>query len=365
MRRSSQLVALFFSIASSACGGSSATDSAPGSAQKGGTAAATRATRVETATLQTSLPVVELVLPGEVEGSRDAQLASSLGGYVERVLKRVGDNVKAGDSIAWINRSVLDAQVEQAAAQLDLAQADLAVAEKAGRSMPKSRRDAAFFGAKAAEATHRLATIQAGRGRIRAPFDGVLAKVYVEDGEVLPPGGRVARLVKLDPVTVSVTVSDRDVVNLTPGMPAKITTGAAPAPKDAVVSRVSPAADLNTRAFEVELDVNNAERDLLPGMITTVRLSLELSEAALAIPQHVLVTRRDGNGAFVVQEGVARWRPVSLGRVIAGQVIVKEGLALGDEVVVTGHRELVDGDPLIVVRSGVCCQNGAVHFPEL
>lgn len=324
----------------------------------------TRATRIETAKITPSAARLELLLPGEVMGSRDAELAAPLGGYVERVLHHAGDEVKAGESIAWVDRSIYDAQLEQAQARLDQANSERDLTERAGASLTKARRDAAKYNALAAAAAHRLASVQAGRSRVRAPFSGVVAKVDVEQGEVLPPGGVVARLVELDPIKVTATVSDRDVVSLAPGMPVQITTDASSTALDGAVARIAPAADLKTRAFEIELSVKNAERRLLPGMIARVRLDVELDGEMIVIPQYVLVTRRKGNGVFVVEEDLARWRPLQLGRVVRDQVIVDSGLEPEAEIVVTGHRELVEGDAITVVRTGTCCTDGRVEFDE-
>ena len=198
----------------------------------------------------------------------------------------------------------------------------------------------------------------------RAPFSGVIAKVMVEQGEVLSPGGAVARLVQLDPALVSVTVSDRDVVSLEPGLDVLVTTAAGASGVDAKIARISPVADTNTRAFRVEIDIPNAQRTLLPGMIVTVSLSVQLEPNLLSIPQYVLVTKRDGNGVFVLQDGVARWRAVELGRVVRDRVIIRSGVKVSEDVIVTGHRELADGDRVIVARKGTCCTRGRVDFGD-
>jgi membrane fusion protein (multidrug efflux system) len=323
----------------------------------------TRAVRVEVATIAESRPSLQLVLPGEVEGSRESTLASPAGGYVERVLIDVGDRVKQGQSLAWVNKSILDVQLQHAKVQLDLATIEHQMAQRAGSSVPLARRGAADYGRQAAEAQYKLAEINAERAVVRAPFAGVIAERYVEQGEVLPPGGRVVRVVALDPLHVSLSVSDRDVVSLKPGMPAKVTAGAGSSQLfDAKIVRVSPAADLETRTFEVLVEVPEQEGRLRPGMIATVRVGVSMEDDRLAIPQHVLVTRLEGNGVFVEEEGTAKWRPLELGPVVRGQVVVESGISAGDRVVVTGHRELQDGDPLLIARNGTCCTNGQIVF---
>jgi RND family efflux transporter MFP subunit len=303
-----------------------------------------------------------LKLPGEVQGSRDSILSAALGGYVERVLVKVGDQVKRGDSIVWIDKALYEAQMAEAAARLASANSELAVVERAGKSVSKSRRDVARFSAQAAQAAYRVSELRYHRARLAAPFDGVIAAIDMEEGEVVAPGGAVARLVELDPVTVTVFVADRDVVSLKSGIDVQVTTEAAAGIRSGRIELVSPAADQNTRSFRVDVTVPNPGKKLLPGMIATVHVELLLEQEQIAVPQYVVVTAKGGNGIFILEDDIARWRPVRLGNVIRDQVIVDSGIEVGQEMVVTGHRELVDGDRTTVNRKGRCCNNGKVVF---
>ena len=133
---------------------------------------------------------------------------------------------------------------------------------------------------------------------------------------------------------------------------------------EGAISRVSPAADLRTRSFPVEVEVPNPERELMPGMIARVRVERPIAENATVVPQDWIVTRRDQRGVFLVSESTAVWRDVQLGQVIHDQVVVTQGLEPGDRIVVTGHRDLVDGDPLIISREGRCCKDGRPKFNQ-
>ena len=323
-----------------------------------------RAMRVETAEMKSSVPTLHLRLPGEVEGRRDSLLASTLGGYVERVLVEKGQEVKAGTSLAYVNKSIQDAQLAQARAAYEQAKADQDRATQAAASLSRSRRDAVRFAYEQAEAAYRMARIHAERSVIRAPFDGVVAELHVEEGEVVSPGGEVARLVQLDPVIVSLSVADRDVVNLKEGLDVQVTPSGGGEILPGVIKRVNAAANVDSRAFVVEVEVDNTERKLLPGMIAKVDASVRQEGEALTLPQYVLVTRKDANGVFVVREGKAFWREVELGSLIRDQVIVSSGVEVGDHVVVTGHRDLADQDAIIVTRQGICCTDGRVVFED-
>ena len=130
-----------------------------------------------------------------------------------------------------------------------------------------------------------------------------------------------------------------------------------------IVTKVGAAADLRTRAFPVEVQVPNPDGRLLPGMIARVSLTRPVAADAMVIPQDWLVTLKDARGVFVTADGeTASWRAVELGEVIHDRIVVTDGLAAGDRVIITGHRDLVDGDPILVQREGTCCAAGRPVF---
>ena len=331
------------------------------SVQPDAVVASSEATRVEVVALESAMMRLELELPGEVEGSRDALLAAANGGYVERVHVRAGDAVRAGDRVASVDVALYAAQADQAAAQADQAQAELERVQQLGDLASSQQVLLAETNARVAEASVRQARARLSRAMVTAPFDGVVAAVGVEVGESAGPGSPVARLVQLDPVLVTLSVSDRDVGALRVGDPVDVWAAAAGEARIGAIRHIAPAADLSTRAFPVEVEVANPEQALLPGMIARVNVSRPVGEG-IVVPQDWLVTRRRDRGVFVEEAGIARWRPITLGDVVHDEVIVVDGLGPGDRVIITGHRELMDGDSLILSREGTCCSAGRPVF---
>lgn len=321
-----------------------------------------RAARVETAVVEKTSASLDLSLPAEVRGSKEAVLGAPQGGYVEKVHVQVGDEVKDGDPMFSIDTAVYRARLAKIKAQKKAAERDLARAEKLGNVIAVAEIDGIRDRVDDANAAYRIAQLELSRAVVRAPFSGAIASVGTEKGEVTSPGTPLARLVRLDPIEVSMAVADKDVVGLEEGMKVTVSSDAVPAPREGVIARINPAADLDTRAFEVEIEVPNADQSLLPGMIARVTLSQEVAQDRLLIPQSFLVTKRKENGVFVVEDGVARWRSLTLGALIRDQVIVEDGLSAGEEVVTVGQRALVDGDALIVSRKGRCCVEGRPVF---
>ena len=318
--------------------------------------------RVELATLTPTAAETLVTLPGEIEAVRDADVASAMGGLVQAVLVDEGDRVSTGQTLARIDVDLHQATLKQALAQREGAQAEVERTSRLGDLATQTQIVNAAVQLKVAEAGVAQAQARLDRATVRAPFAGVVAHVGLEKGEVAGPGSLVARIVKLDPAQVSLAVPDRDVVTLRVGDRAQVTTHARSGVVDGRVSHISPAANLKTRAFRVVVDVPNPGVDLLPGMIAQVQVARTLADHALVIPQDWVVTRLADQGVFIAEDGVARWRAVTLGDVVRDQVVVTGGVDEGDQLVVTGHRDLVDGDQLLVAREGVCCTAGRVVF---
>ncbi len=311
-----------------------------------------KATRVETRMVHVGPAVLVLELPGEVGSLHDASLASPRGGYVERVMAKRGDYVRAGTSLAQIDSTAARADAARAEAEWTLAKTEMDVVLQAPDSVSNARRTRAIAQLKSAEANHALAKAMMNRSQIIAPFSGVVNDIDVEVGEVLAPGMRVARIVDVDHLKVSVSVSDRDIAWTKQGVDAVVKADGGRITLKTKVARVDAAADMETRTFIAELDVSSGS-GLRPGMLVTVMLSAQAGQTVITIPQYALVTRGIANGVFVVKDGKAHWRDIVAGGLLSHDIIVEKGLQKGDEIVVRGHRELTEGDPVLVVRDTV------------
>ncbi|MEM6290771.1 MAG: efflux RND transporter periplasmic adaptor subunit [Myxococcota bacterium] len=353
---------LALSLLAVACNGAAQAESPPPAQDAEASTPAARATWIEAATIARSSASLQLTLPGEVEGSKDALLASSQGGYVEAALVEVGDTVKKGDPLFHIDRGLYQARIAQIQAEVKAARRELDRAKRLGSAIASAEVDAAHDRLVSAQASARVAKIQLNRATVRAPFDGALAAVSLEVGEVAGPGTPAARLVVLDPVKVTISVADRDVGLLEAGTEVRVAVDALAEPRVGTIARILPAADIDTRAFFVEIEVPNEDAALLPGMIARVSVEQSLREDAILIPQGFLVTQRESNGVFVVEDGVARWRPLQLGPLVRDQVVIEGGLEVGENIVVVGQRALADGDAVILSRQGTCCTQGRPKF---
>ncbi len=328
-------------------------------------------TRVEVAVVQPSGGVLSLDVPGEIEGVRDAQLSAPLGGYIESVNVAEGDRVKAGAVLARVDSRTHGARLVRAQVEKNAAERELERAKSLGTAIPKAELDAHEDRLATAKAALGELQVNAQRSVVTSPFAGVVVKVDAEVGEVAGPGMPLFRLVQLDPVHVTVALSDRDMALAQEGMPAQVSLGARSGTYAGKVIRLSQAANLKTRAFEATIEVQNPDEKLLPGMIAQVALRAGLAGEAgsekdqkLLVSQDWLVTRPDSIGVFVEKNGKAEWHPVQLGPVLRKQVVVEKGLEPGDALIIVGHRSIAEGDSVLVHRRGKCCENGRAVFGD-
>ncbi|QQR89051.1 MAG: efflux RND transporter periplasmic adaptor subunit [Myxococcales bacterium] len=307
---------------------------------------------------------MELRLPGEVEGAREALLAAPLGGFIEAVNCHKGDKVKQGTPLVRVDSSTYYADLARVQAEHNQAEADLTRSKQLKDTIPRAELEAAETRYLAVEASLKSAQIRATRSVLRAPFSGTIADIDVERGEVASPGAPLVRLVQLDPVKVTLSVPDRDVVALKQGLAVEVTSGASGQVFQGQIAHISPAADPKTRAFEVDVSVANKERHLLPGMIANVLVKDSVTQQGIVLPQGIVVTRLKENGVFVIEGRKAHWRTLKLGRVIGDQIVVDEGLKEGEVIATTGQRNLVRGRRIVIARKGKCCQAGRIFFEE-
>ena len=317
-------------------------------------------------------------LPGEFLPFLIVPLHARVPGYVERILVDRGSVVKQGDLLVELSAPEMAAQIAEAAAKVQAAEAEhlqaaaqlaaaqstyerlkkaaatpgaiagneVILAEKqvdAANALLNSRQQAS----RAAEAAVRsLQDLQAYL-RISAPFEGVVTERMVHPGALVGPGNDVALLTlqQVSRLRLVVPVPEEDVGGIVNGASVAFQAPAYPERTySGRVARISHALDQKTRTMAVELDVINADGSLAPGMYPTVKWPVRRSRPALFVPKTSVVTTTERTFVIRARDGQAEW------------VDVKKGAAEGDLVEVIGN--LKPGD-LVVRRATDEIREGA------
>lgn len=321
-----------------------------------------------------------LVLLGDVQADKAVQLVAETPEKVAEVHVEVGDVVAAGDPLVTLDPRLLASDLAQARAAekaarasrdrlgQELARVERLVGSGAAAQAQLERLETELRGAEAQVEQLAAAQYAAGRRRarstLRAPFDGVVARLAVEEGDLAAPQMPVAEVVQMDRVKVVLQVAEPDFVRVEEGMEVEVRPPALPdVTRSGTVTRVSPVLDRLTRTGLVEVSVDNADHVLRPGMVAEVSLTLSRREDVVMVPGPAIVmtpdTARTGQAAlFVVDGDVARRRTVTLGPRYGDRIEIAEGVAAGEPVVVRGQHLLRNGSPIRVNRPATIGPDG-------
>ncbi len=238
-----------------------------------------------------------------------------------------------------------NAQVNNTAAQLETARATLRIADTRSLRLATLRQQIDGLRAQEAEAADavRQARITLDKHRITAPFTGRILATLADVGDMVSPGTPIARLGAIDRVKVTFTVPEASRPALRLGQPMTITVDALQGRSfRGRITALGFQADPRSRAFPIEVTVNNATECLLPNMIARLSLSVGAAARRILIPAAAVATDGATPYVYVLQANRAIRREVMLGTPEGDQVEVLRGLDAGETLAATPQR-LTDG----------------------
>lgn len=228
-----------------------------------------------------------------------------------------------------------------ATAQVQQAKASLAAAEARPYRLAELEAQVDELGAQAAEARARAeqARIRLNKCCIRAPFDGVVLDTRIEVGELAVVGQPLLKLGDVHQVKALFSVPEATRGQLRVGQPLKVSADAlGNRGFQGKLSVLGAEADARTRAFPLEVTIENPGTALLPNMIVRLELLTRSGSPRLLIPMAAVVSRSTSTQVFVLRDHVAEARTILLGQPVGENVEVLDGLAEGEKVAVTPIR---------------------------
>ncbi len=167
---------------------------------------------------------------------------------------------------------------------------------------------------------------------IRAPFDGVVQQRRASPGEFLEMGTPLLVIAAVNPLRLQLEVPERESTRISVGQPIRITVSEDTNVYSAVVSRVSPMLSESNRMLVVEADAPGAPT-LRPGLFAEASIVVSTNDPALSIPTNAVTSFVGLQKAFIVKEGKAVEKSITIGRRRNGLVEVINGIAPGDKVI--------------------------------
>lgn len=296
----------------------------------------------------------QLALAGRLEPWVEVRVSTELGGTVQEVGFDKGQRVAKGQVLARIGTDLLEASLAEAEAELVAAEANYNKSKELfdRQAVPRADLIAATSTYKRAEARADLAKLRVERSILRAPVSGIAIDREVERGEVVAPGSLVTVIHDVSKLKAAVGIPEDDIGFFRVGSDATIEVDAFPDRKFAgKIHFLGPAATGQNRTFPAEISIDNRSADLRPGMIVRAALVRRVYDDAVVVPRDAVLERDTGNVLFVMKGDRAELRKVKTGPSESGNIVVLEGLAAGEELIVSGHRNLIDGQKVRAVEA--------------
>ena len=319
-------------------------------------------------------PQTEIILPGTIQAFTDSPIYARTNGYLKKWYADIGARVAKGELLAEIETPEVDQQLDQARADLNTAQANFDLsAITATRyedllktdSVSKQDVDNAHGDYEAKKAmvasaqynVKRLEELQSFE-KIYAPFDGVITARNTDVGHLINSGAGVPatelfHIASIDTLRVYVNVPQQYSQSARPGIMADLTFQEFPGRRfQGKLVRTAEAIDIASRTLLVEVDVDNARREILPGAYTEVHLKVPQAAPTLILPASALIFHSEGLQVGVVhQGGRASLAKVALGHDFGSEVEVISGVSADDLVISNPPDSLIEGETVRIAAS--------------
>jgi membrane fusion protein (multidrug efflux system) len=331
---------------------------------------------VDTAPVRSHPLDVTIPLPGELQPYEVVAIYPKVTGFVQWIGVDRGSRVHQGQLLAVLVAPELASQRVEAQAKLQSAESrrleaeaktagdeatyqrlkvaaatpgvisenELQIAEESAAG-DRARELALQQSVDAARATLKSVSEIAGYLHIVAPFNGIVTARNVHPGALVGPGGGsqlpMLNISQVSHLRLVVAVPEISVAYISPGARVEFTVAAYPDQKFyGKVARLAQSVDVKTRTMPVELDVDNSDGRLDPGMYPQVDWPMRHSQPTLFVPATAVVRSMEDTFVICVRHGMTEWVPVKTGVASKEEVEVFGNLAAGEQVVLRGTEEL-------------------------
>jgi len=289
---------------------------------------------------------------GSLQSDEAVQVSSEVAGRISAIAFDEGQGVEAGALLVQLDEAVTKAELADARARLELAEANFERTRTLARTGSATERaqDEAKSALATARAAVELIQVRLEKLAIRAPFPGTIGTRKVSVGAYVTPGAPIANLEKIDTLKVDFKVPETFLADVKVGQGVEVSVDALPGRTfPGTIYAIDPMVDVNGRALALRARLPNPGLVLRPGLFARVTVRTGDEQSVVMVPEEAIVPQGQGNLVYRVENGKAVETKVILGSRKAGSVEVKEGLEAGQIVVTAGHNRLRDGAAVDVV----------------
>lgn len=196
------------------------------------------------------------------------------------------------------------------------------------------------------------ANLQLAKLNVRAPFKGVITDLpAITNGTQVATGTPVASLMDYSLMTVEVNLPEKYISDVQIDQPVRIMNYTLPNDTlPGTVKELSPAISTETRTFKGIIEVANPELKLRPGMFAKADIVLARKDSVIVIPKEIIISNQRGKSVFVVDNGTAVEKRITLGYENQNEAEITSGLKMNDRLVIKGFETLKNRSKVKIVK---------------
>ena len=309
-----------------------------------------QATVVEVSTVKSQVwhPQIEAV--GTILADQGIEVSTQVDAVVKTINFKSGDFVEQGTLLIQLDPAVLQATVANNEAALKVTNADYERKAQLFKrhAISKADLDQALGAMQEAKATLQQTQASLAQMAVTAPFSGKLGLRQVSLGQFVPKGTVIVSLQAIDPVLVDFSLPETYLSQVKVGDDVSVTTSTFPNQIfTGKIIALNSALDAATRTLQMRAQLPNKNKLLIPGMFADIQVIVPSTKNVLTVPQMAIQYSPFGNTVFVVQNGKAVQRYVTVGEQRGADMEITRGLSDDETVVSVGGNKLQNGTAVI------------------
>jgi RND family efflux transporter MFP subunit len=313
---------------------------------------------VETLTVQSQRFTELIDVPATAEPLEEVTVAAEAGGRVLTAPFEEGDEIRAGARLLRVDTELDSARIDLLESQLEAAQREYERTKNLkdkGLATP-AQLDQAEDALDNARLSLEQAKIGASKGGVQSPVSGVVLTKHVKKGEFASPGQPIATIIQYDKLIVRGQVPESRISYVKVGDTVQVEFPARDIRLEGKLTHRALTGSPRTGTYAVEVTVDNADLEILPGMSARLKVVKKQWDEAVMVPREAILQGFARSEAMVMPQidhkeldknkepvGEVELRVVELGPSDGPNVIITSGIAAGDRLIVRGHRGLVNG----------------------
>ncbi|WP_073232627.1 efflux RND transporter periplasmic adaptor subunit [Pedobacter caeni] len=296
----------------------------------------------------------EEVIVGTMAPYREVAIVSEIAQKIVQVAFQDGGNVSKGQLLYKLNDADLKARLKGLNSELKLARlneqriSNLLKTE----TVNQQQYDETVVKLQALEAQREQLQVELNKTEIRAPFSGKIGISNLDPGAFVSPGTALVSLQDQATVKINFSVPEKYLPLVKTGSKINFTTALSDQQQTASIQATEPGLNAQNRALKVQASAGNPEGKFRAGLSVKIHFQTSAKNAkAINLPTEALIPSGEGYSVFVVENGLAKSKPVSIGNRTETSAIITSGLNNGDSVIVSNLLRLGDGMPVQAVAT--------------